>query len=309
MAILFSYEGGAADFWRTQMEDLVPGQEFRVFPDTGDPSDIEFAMVWLHPEGDLKNYPNLKAILSLGAGVEHVLRDPDLPVGVPIVRLVDDMMAQDMSLHVVHWVIHYHRNYHVYAGDQGNKQWQRLRFPDTNERRVGILGMGELGAEAARRVRDLGFAVAGWSRTPKDIEGVESFHGPDGLMPFLARTDILASLLPLTEATENLLDAEKFAAMPEGAYLINLSRGAILIDEDLVAALDSGHIAGAALDVFRTEPLPPDDPYWSHPKVAVTPHAAGPTNDRSAARKMAENINRVLGGEAPHPILDMKQRY
>jgi glyoxylate/hydroxypyruvate reductase len=309
MAILFSYAGGDADFWRAQMEEHVPGQEFRVFPDTGDPGDIEFALVWLHPEGDLKNYPNLKAILSLGAGVEHVLRDPDLPEGVPIVRLVDDILAQDMALHVVHWVIHYHRNYHVYAGDQGNKHWQRLRFPDTAERRVGILGMGELGTEAARCVSDLGFAVAGWSRTPKTIEGVESFHGPDGLMPFLQRTDILASLLPLTGATENLLDKEKFAAMPEGAYVINLSRGAILVDEDLLEALDSGHIAGAALDVFRTEPLPPDDPYWSHPKVAVTPHAAGPTNDRSAARKMAQNINRVLAGEAPHPVLDMKQRY
>ncbi|MDP6786310.1 MAG: glyoxylate/hydroxypyruvate reductase A [Rhodospirillales bacterium] len=309
MAILFSYAGGDADFWRARMNELVPGQEFRVFPNAGDPGDVEFALVWLHPEGDLKNYPNLKAILSLAAGVEHILRDPDLPDGVPIVRLVDDMLAQDMALHVVHWVIHYHRNYHVYAGDQDNKRWQRLRFPDTAERRVGILGMGELGAEAARRVRDLGFAVAGWSRRPKAIEGVESFHGPDGLMPFLARTDILASLLPLTGATENLLDAEKFAAMPKGAFVINLSRGAILVDEDLRAALDSGHIAGAALDVFRAEPLPPDDPYWSHPKVAVTPHAAGPTNDRSAARKVAQNINRVLAGEAPHPVLDMEQRY
>ena len=309
MAILFSYAGGDADFWRRQMGEYVPGQEFRVFPDTGDPSDIEFAMVWLHPEGDLRNYPNLKAILSLGAGVEHVLRDPDLPEGIPIVRLVDDMMSQDMSLHVVHWVIHFHRSYHVYAKDQGDKRWQRLRFPDTRERRVGILGMGELGGEAARRVRDLGFAVAGWSHTPKTIEGVESFHGDDGLMPFLRRTDILASLLPLTPATENLLDGEKFAAMPEGAYLINLSRGAIVVDKDLLAALDSGQIAGAALDVFRTEPLPSDDPYWSHPKVSVTPHAAGPTNDRSAARKMAENINRVLAGEAPHPVLDMERRY
>ena len=259
--------------------------------------------------GDLLNYPSLKAILSLGAGVEHVLRDPDLPEGVPIVRLVDDMLSQDMSLHVVHWVVHFHRNYHVYAGDQGDKRWQRLRFPDTAERRVGILGMGELGGEAARRVRDLGFAVAGWSRTPKTIEGVESFHGPDDLMPFLRRTDILASLLPLTPATENLMDADKFAAMPEGAFLISLSRGAIFVDEDLLAALDSGHIAGAALDVFRTEPLPPDDPFWSHPKVWVTPHAAGPTNDRSAARKMAENINRVLAGGAPHPILDLEQHY
>ena len=145
MAILFNYPGGDADFWRSQMEELVPDQAFRVFPDTGDPDDIEFAMIWLHPVGDLLNYPSLKAILSLGAGVEHVLRDPDLPEGVPIVRLVDDMLSQDMSLHVVHWVVHFHCNYHVYAGDQGDKRWQRLRFPDTAERRVGILGMGELG--------------------------------------------------------------------------------------------------------------------------------------------------------------------
>jgi glyoxylate/hydroxypyruvate reductase A len=309
MAILFSYAGGDADFWRRQMEEYVPSQEFRVFPDTGDPNDIKFAMVWLHPGGDLKNYPNLKAILSLGAGVEHVLRDTDLPEGIPIVRLVDDMMNQDMSLHVVHWVIHFHRSYHVYAKDQGDKRWQRLRFPDTRERRVGILGMGELGGEAARRVHDLGFDVAGWSHTPKTIKGVESFHGDDSLMPFLRRTDILASLLPLTPSTENLLDKEKFAAMPEGAYFINLSRGAIVVDKDLLAALDSGAIAGAALDVFRTEPLPPDHPYWSHPKVSVTPHAAGPTNDRSAARKMAENINRVLAGEAPYPVLDIKRGY
>lgn len=309
MALLFSYPGADPESWRLEFAKHLPGLEFRVFPEVGDPAEIEFVALWMHPLGDLRNYPNLKAILSFGAGVEHIIRDPELPEGVPIVRLVDDLVVRDMAMHAVHWVIHFHRNYHLYQQDQQKRIWRRHPHRDPAQRRVGFLGMGAMGAVAAGYVRDLGFSVAGWGRDPVSVEGVEFYHGDERLMEFLQRTDILINVLPLTPATENLLDAERFAQLPVGACVINISRGPILVENDLVRALDSGHLEAAALDVFRSEPLAEQSPLWSHPRVFVTPHIAGINYAHSAAKLMADNIKRVQAGEQPFPIYDPARGY
>lgn len=284
--------------------------DMRVWPDTvGDPADIEYAMVWRHPHGDLMNYPNLKCILSLAAGPEAVLEDPGLPEGVPVVRLVDSSLTDDIVLFCIHWVLHVHREFDLYLDAAKRGVWQRFGRKHPQDTRVGILGLGELGSRSAAALASLDYDVAGWSRSPKDIAGVESFHGADGLRPFLARSDILLCLLPLTDQTRDILNKDAFAAMPQGAVLINAGRGAHVVDDDLIAALDSGHLGGAILDVFREEPLPEGHFYWSHPKVVVMPHIAGRTHPQTASAVVSENIRRVERGETPHHVIDRNRQY
>jgi glyoxylate/hydroxypyruvate reductase A len=258
----------------------------------------------------LRAYPNLKAIFSLGAGVDHLFRDADLPAGVPVVRLVDKALTRNMTEYVVHWVLHYHRGFPQYAELQRRGEWRALPVPDPPERkRVGIMGLGVLGGDVARALLGLGFTVAGWSRTPKQIDGVESFAGDAGLVPFLSRLHNLVCLLPLTPETEGIIDRQTLSALPPGAFVINVARGGHLVEEDLLAALDAGHIAGATLDVFRTEPLPEDHPFWHHPRVVVTPHVASQTDPRSAADEVAANIRRIRAGQPPINIADPTRGY
>jgi glyoxylate/hydroxypyruvate reductase A len=172
-----------------------------------------------------------------------------------------------------------------------------------------VLGLGAIGGDTAAKLASLGFQVAGWSRTPKALEGIESFHGEAGFLPFLQRTDILVCLLPLTPETTGVLDARAFAALPAGAYVINLARGGHVVEEDLLAAIDGGHLAGATLDVFQTEPLPNGHPFWAHPKVHVTPHIAGLTNPRTSAAQVIENIRRVRAGQPPLNLVDAARGY
>ena len=309
MALLFSYAGADPSVWRKHFLKHLPGLDFRVFPDVGDPNDIEYAAVWMHPQGDLQKYPNLKAILSFGAGVEHIIGDNQLPMDVPIVRLVDDEVAKDMAMHTLHWIIHFHRHYHLYLADQARSTWARYPHRAPQDRNVGFLGMGAMGTIAAKVALDMGFRVSGWGRDSVQIENVEFYEGDGALAAFLGQTDILVNVLPLTDTTRDLLNAQRLAQLRKGACVINVSRGPILVDEDLIAALDSGHLGAAALDVFRTEPLPDDSVLWRHPKVFVTPHVAGVNYPDSAARLMVENILRIQAGGQPFPQYDRVRGY
>lgn len=310
MALIFSSLADKTDLWREALLKELPDLDFRVWPDAdGDPADIDFALMWKPKPGALKRYPNLSVIFSLGAGVDHLLDDADLPRGIPVVRLVDRSLTAGMTEYVAARVLYYHRDFHRYEAFQRQHRWNTLRQPDTSARRVGILGMGVLGADAAATLRALGFSVSGWSRSPKDIPGVACVHGEDTLIPFLGRTDILVCLLPLTPATRGILDARVFHALPRGAYVINPARGGHVVDADLIAALDEGHIAHATLDVFHTEPLPDDHPFWSHPGITVTPHAASLTVPGTAAGEVAENIRRFRCGEPLRNVVDMDRGY
>ena len=310
MIVLFSSKGDDPAGWREGLARHIPDLDFRNWPDAiGDPADIDFALVWAPRKGELKRYPNLKGIFSLGAGVDHLLRDSDLPEGVPIVRLIDEGLTQGMTEYVVHWVLHAHREFSFYADRQRHRDWNKRPMAVATDRRVGILGLGELGRAAAAPLVGLGFCVAGWSRTAKRVDGVEGFHGADGLAPFLARTEILVCLLPLTPETAGVIDAGAIATLPKGAVVINAARGGHVVDGDLIAGLDSGHLDGAVLDVFHTEPLPTDHPFWTHPKVIVTPHVASITNTTSATRNVAANMKRLLAGERPAEVVDLGRGY
>lgn len=298
-----------AQSWIKHLRRQDPGLDLRVWPYVGSPEEVLFVLSWKHPPGEMKKFPRLKCIASLGFGVDHVLRDPDLPHGVPVTRIVDTGMVEAMSVYVLTAVLQHTRQFGRYRRDQAQTQWNARIPVNHREVRVGIMGLGHLGADAARRLRWLGFPVSGWSRTPKTIEGVTGFAGDGALEDFLSRSDILVCLLPLTPATRDILNRRTLSTLPEGAYVINVARGEHVVEEDLLAALESGHLSGACLDVFRQEPLPDSHPFWRHPLVTVTPHVASLTYPRDVAPQIIANYHRVVAGQPPHHVVDMQQGY
>ena len=257
----------------------------------------------------LASFPNLKAISSLGFGVDHIFDDPTLPDGVPIVRLVEETLIGQMSEYAVLGILRHHRMLKGYEAAEAEGRWFRELPPDSRATPVGILGLGAIGADCAAKVAGLGFPVRGWSRSARALPGVECFHGPGGLGPMLAESRFLVCLLPLTTETRGIINADTLAALPGGAYVINVARGGHLVDEDLLAAIESGHIAGAMLDVFNREPLPRDHPYWAHPKITVTPHIGGLCVPRLMAPQIVDNVRRARAGRPLLNVVDRERGY
>lgn len=301
MALLFRSNLDPADWWRNELAARVPDVEFREWPNFGAKEDIEFALVWQPDPGLLATLPNLRAIFSLGAGLDHLFSDPNLPTHLPMSRMIDSEMTARMTEYVLFHVLRAHRRHDEYAAQQQRGEWKELSQPAAANRKIGVMGLGELGGASARALVSLGFQVAGYSRHEKQITGVKSFHGRDGLADFLAHSEILVCLLPLTRETTGILNTRLFDALPDGARLINAARGAHLNQDDFLAALASGRLAGATLDVFEEEPLPSNHPFWSHPGVTITPHIAAICDPASAADQIAENIRRTRAGE---PLLN-----
>lgn len=310
MAILFYSLSDSQPDWTGAIAKVMPDEELRVWPDIGPQDEIEFAIVWKPPPGLLASLPNLKGILSLGAGIDHLVSDPELPRHLPLVRLIDPLLTAQMSEYVAMNVLRHHRLMPDYARQQAERVWKPLLPPPlAAERRVGVMGLGVLGQDALAKLAPFGFRLRGWARSRHDIPGVETFHGEAGLPPFLAGCDILVCLLPLSDATRGILTAGRLAVLPRGASLINAARGGHLIAADLIAALDSGQLSEATLDVFDPEPLPLDHPLWSHPRVTITPHAAGWTIPDSAAATMAAAMRAIRGGRKPAGSVDLSVGY
>jgi len=301
MALLFRSSLDSEARWRPQIARLMPELEIRVWPQVGNRTDIDYALVWQPEPGLLASLPNLKLILSLGAGVDHILGDPQLPRDVPIVRLVDPYMTDAMSEYVVLQVLRLHRQDLGYRAQQEAAIWRELAQKNAAERRIGILGAGALGQDAGRKLRGLGFDIALWSRSAKIVDGLASGAGAAGLPALLRRSEILVCLLPLTAETEGILNMSTFALLPKGAALINAARGGHLIEEDLLAALASGQLSAAVLDVFREEPLRAGHPFWRHPRIVMTPHVAAATHPPTAAPIILDNIRRFEEGR---PLLN-----
>jgi len=309
VALLFVSDSDDPAAWRRELAALLPDLEVRVWPEAGAAEDVRYALVWKPEPGLLAGFPKLELIQSLGMGVDHIFLDQALPAGVPVARLVDPNMVGQMSEYVLLAALRAHRLADRYDAQQREHRWRRHSIPDTERTGVGVMGLGALGRDAAEKFRALGFRTRGWSRSAKRIEGIDTFHGPEGLEPFLAGTDILVCLLPFTPETENIVNAGTLAALPRGAHVINSARGGLVVEEDLLAALDEGHLGGATLDVFRREPLPKGHPLWGHPKVHVTPHVAALTNPRTAAAEVADNIRRIRAGKPPLNLVDPKRGY
>ena len=309
MSILFYSPDDAPEPWRVGLAQTLPSMPFRVWPAVGDAGEVRYALVWKPPPGMLKTLPRLKVILSLGAGVDHLLLDPQLPRDIPVVRMVDAGYADQMSEYALYGVLHFHRRMNDYREQQARAQWQPLDAVPVGQRCVGVMGAGVLGGDFIRKLAPLGFRVRVWSRSPKALAGVESFSGPEGLTPFLAGTHILVNFLPLTQDTRGILNATTLAQLSRGACVLNIARGAHLVEPDLLAALNAGQIGGAMLDVFAQEPLPPEHPFWRHPRVVVTPHIAGQAIAELMVAQVVENIRRVERGEPPHGLVDLARGY
>jgi glyoxylate/hydroxypyruvate reductase A len=304
MALMFLSADDPAEAWRKALLAEIPELDFRIWPEVGDPAAIDLALVWQPPPGELARYPNLRAILSLGAGIDGLLAQQGLP-DVPIARMVDPSFTRTMTEYVVLATLRHHRQFDHFEREQRAARWSYAFPPQAVDRRVGIMGLGVLGSAAAASLAAHGFPVAGWSRETRQLSGIESFAGRAGLPAFLARTDILVCLLPLTRDTAGILNATTFAGLPRGACLINVARGAHLVEADLIGALDSGQLAGATLDVVREEPLPATNPLWRHPKVLITPHIASYASPLTAAEGVAANIRRARAGQ---PLLHQVDR-
>ena len=300
--------------WRERFTAVCPDRVVALLPDDKvDSAAVHYAAVWKPPPGALKTFPNLAAIFNLGAGVDALMADGSLP-DVPIVRVADEDLTGRMTEYVVMHVLIHHRHQRHIDACQRDRLWAPPAQRAAGAVRVGVMGLGVLGRDSADALRRLGFDVAGWSRTRKAIPGIATFAGEAELAAFLARTDILVCLLPLTPATKGILNRRIFAQLARdgalgGPVVINAGRGGLQVESDLLAALDDGTLTAATLDVFVTEPLPADSPFWSHPKVTLSPHNAADTDPDAISVYVAAQIARHERGEALQNVVDRRLGY
>ena len=313
MSIVVAMRGMDPEPWIEQLRARLPGRDIAQ-PERADLAQVRYAVTWKHRPGLLARCPNLAAIFSVGAGVDHVFADPDLP-DVPVVRVVDADLTGRMSEWVVLHVLLHHRQQRMYDWQQSEKLWSDDPLqPAARDVRIGIMGMGVLGQDAARKLKMIGFDVAGWARTAKALPGIETFSGKEELGLFLARTDILVALLPLTPDTRGIIDAGLIRKLARdgrlgGPILLNAGRGGLQVERDILACLDDGSLRAATLDVFEREPLPPESPLWHHPAVTVSPHNAAISEPGAIAAAIAAQIEAFERGEPLANVVDRQAGY
>ena len=299
--------------WAAAIRAREPDRPLFIWPDVPRPDEVGYALVWKPPAGALSHLPNLKVIFSLGAGVDDLVSTPDLP-DVPIVRVVNPDLTQRMTEWVVLQVLIHHRRQRAYDRQQAERAWKELPQPAASEVRVGVMGLGVLGRDAAAVLSRLGFRVAGWSRRPTSVPGVETFHGAAELDRFLGRTDVLVSLLPLTPETRGILSMPLFMKLARdgalgGPVLINAGRGGLQVEADIVEAIERGTLIGASLDVFQQEPLDPKSRLWSLQNVVITPHAAAASAPAALVPPILRQIAAFEAGTPLENVVDRASRY
>ncbi|MGQ6049354.1 glyoxylate/hydroxypyruvate reductase GhrA [Serratia sp. IR-2025] len=313
MNIIYYHPLFNAQEWLAGIKQRLPQAEIREWQ-RGDERPADYALVWRPPHEMLANRRDLKAVFALGAGVDAILdqerKHPGtLPAGVPLLRLEDTGMAQQMQEYALSYVLRYFRRFDEYQALQQRQEWQPLEPHSLDDFTIGILGAGVLGQSVARKLTEFGFSVRCWSRSAKQIDGVQSFAGEAQRAAFLDGVKLVINLLPNTPETVGILNRELFAQLSTGAYLINIARGAHLVEADLLAALEQGQLAAATLDVFAREPLPQDHPFWRHPRVTITPHIAAITLPQQAMDQIAANIRALEAGHAPAGVVDRQRGY
>lgn len=309
MAILYFNSARARRHWASVLAAALPGEEIRSWPALGNAADITELVIWGQEPGLFERLPNLQAVFSLGAGANHILTAPDLPDHVPIIRLSDAGMGRQMAEYAMYAALAHQRGMIIYGEDKAMRRWSPRPYRPPESLTVGILGLGVLGGVVAESLLTAGYRVIGWSRRHKTVSGVRGFHGVDGLTPFLCESELLICMLPLTADTRNILNADLFAALPEGAMVVNVGRGDLLNEPDLLTALNRGRLSAAMLDVFSEEPLPGDHPFWAHPRIVITPHVAAETQAEPACQQIADNLARLRRGETPIGIVDRRLGY
>lgn len=270
---------------------------------------IDMILSWKAPHGSFSNYPNLKVIGSMGAGVDHIFEDPSLPKDATITRIVDKNLKGDMQEFVLALALNYCKDLTAYSYLQQNHNWKPIPYKRVEDVTIGIMGLGVLGKSVAEKLHQVGFKLTGWANSKKNIEGLKSYAGNEELNDFLSTAELLVCLLPLTPETESILDKNLFEKLPQEAYLINVARGGHLVEKDLLPAIESGNLSGAALDVFNEEPLPEDHPFWGNKKILITPHTASKSDPSSTANQIVENYNRLQEGKALKNTVSQDKKY
>jgi glyoxylate/hydroxypyruvate reductase A len=308
MRILMHYPGPAAGAWHDAFVRALPEAEVvRWTPH--DASAFDYAIVYKPDPGQAAALARVKAVFNLGAGVDPFLAMPALPPSVALIRLEDAGMAEQMAEYAAYAVLRVFRDFPRYAADQRERRWSPQRRADKSAFRVGVLGLGVMGQRVATTLADLGFPVLGWSRGARAIDGVTTLAGADGLRALLSQCRVVIALLPRTPETEGLLNRDTLSLLPPGAWLVNLARGALVVEPDLVALLDAGRLGGAMLDVFVDEPLPADHPFWHHPRIEITPHVSGLTLLEPAVAQVAGKIRALARGLPVTGVVDRERRY
>ena len=306
MKLLFCCAGTKPEPWIAGLRAALPAADVAVW-EPGAPA-ADYAVVWAPPQAFLDEQPGLRAVFNIGAGVDALLK-LRLPPTARVVRLDDAGMSVQMAEYVCHAVIRHFREFDGYEADVRQGRWSYRKPRSRADFAVGVMGLGVLGSRVAQALRVFEFPVNGWSRSPKALDGVRGFSGREGFNDFLAASRVLVNLLPLTPDTQDILNRGTLSRLQPGGYVINVARGAHLVDEDLLALLDEGHLAGATLDVFRTEPLPAGHPFWTHPGMTVTPHTSARTLRDESIAQIAGKIRALEQGEPIAGIVDPVRGY
>ena len=298
-----------AKWWKSHMKNLLPDIDFYLKDEDYIKDNIELAIVWKPEKGWLKSFKNLKCIISMGSGIDHILNDPHLPKNIPIIKTTGDDLKLRMREYVVLHSLKHHRNLNKVIEARNNKEWRQIIEPPANRRTIGIMGLGNLGLDCAIALKNLGFMVNGWSKSRKDIDGIKSFTGIEELNNFIADVEILICMLPLTDATRGILNLKLFYNMKKDSCLINVARGEHLVEEDLLIALKKGIIKEATLDVFHSEPLPENHIFWDNPKIMITPHIASLLDPEAGGENIAQNITKFINGEVIKNLIPLGKDY
>jgi glyoxylate/hydroxypyruvate reductase len=309
MAIVIVSDFANPTPWIEALQKADPEVEVLMLEQVKDRSQVEFALAWNHPPGIFREFPNLKTISSMGAGVDHLLKDPDIPAQINIVRIIDPQLSQDMFEFALAVIMSRVKNLVHFRENQQQKVWKKKRYLRMDQVRIGVMGTGVIGHHVASNLHRVGFSVSGWSRSEGHPTAYKKYFGEEQLENFLQNTDILICLLPLTSSTKGIINKKQLGMLPQGAWVVNLGRGGHVNEQDLIEMLNSGHLDGANLDVFNEEPLPPDHPLWANPKIYITPHIASLTDPESVAPQIMENYRRTLQNEPLMNLVDRKKGY
>lgn len=308
MSIALFIQHRFSERWKDHLSQLLPTTKIEIYPEIEKPDEVSYAISWKHDLGVFNQFKNLKVIASLGAGVHHILKDESIPESIQITRIVDEQLQNDMASFVLTQCLNVNRNIFQYLRQQEQKEWKLNTYKTPEETKVGILGMGVLGKSAGELLHQNGFQVMGWSRSKKQIDYIETYEA-SALNQFLSKTDILVCLLPITKATIGLVNRKMFNQLPKNSSFINVARGELVEDADLLKALNNNRLKWAVLDVFKEEPLSKNHLYWSHPKVIITPHSASLTNPKTASKQLAANYLRLTEEKELHNLVDRERGY